>query len=111
LALTRHKATTVDIKVFGIAEPAVSIIAASIPILRALIRKAAPSQERSIQFVQFSQNPTHGAQSLRSTSKGSNEVLVNYASAQSQIVAATKQFEYNTTGSDLPRDQRGWSRS
>jgi len=77
----------VDIKVFGVAEPAVSIMAASIPILRALIRKTIPSQERSIQFVPFSQIPEPGSRSLRSTKKGSDELLVDYPSMQSQIVA------------------------
>ena len=49
------KATTVDLKIFGTAEPAVGIIAASIPILRAFIRRDAPARE--VQFVQLSKVP------------------------------------------------------
>lgn len=83
-----RKATTVDIKVFGVAEPAVSIIAASIPILRTLVQKKTPTtQERSIQFVQFSKIPEPGSRSLHSTNKGSEEGLVDYPSVQSHIVA------------------------
>ncbi len=48
------KATTVDVKVFGTAEPAVTIIAVSIPILRAFICKDAAQKSQSIQFIQFS---------------------------------------------------------
>ncbi|KAK4120726.1 hypothetical protein N657DRAFT_648913 [Parathielavia appendiculata] len=93
--ISASSTTTVDIKVFGVAEPAVSIIAASIPILRPFVRKATPSQERSIQFVQLSQIPEPGSRSLRSTKKGSDEVLVDYPSMQSEIVVGRKKFEAN----------------
>ncbi|AEO68368.1 uncharacterized protein THITE_30931, partial [Thermothielavioides terrestris NRRL 8126] len=48
--ITDIRSTTVDLKIFGTAEPAMSVIAASIPILRAFIRgKATQKTERSIQ--------------------------------------------------------------
>lgn len=58
-----------DIKVLGTAEPAVTIIAASIPILRAFVRKDAPARTRSIPFVEFSQIPEPSSHSLSSTTK------------------------------------------
>jgi hypothetical protein len=42
----------VDLKIYGTAEPAVTIMAISIPVLRAFLRRDAPPQP--VQFIQFS---------------------------------------------------------
>jgi hypothetical protein len=75
----------VDIKVLGTAEPAVTIIAASIPILRAFIRKDAPARTRSIPFVEFSQIPEPSSQSLSSTKEYPVEGLVRYNTTPARV--------------------------
>ena len=51
-----------DVKIFGTAEPAVTIIAVAIPILRAFARQVAKPKSQSNEFIQFSQTfePTSG---------------------------------------------------
>ncbi|KAK4096768.1 hypothetical protein N658DRAFT_435379 [Parathielavia hyrcaniae] len=72
------QATTVDIKVFGTAEPAISIIAASIPVLRAFIHKHTTQQTRSATFVHLGPYPR--SRSTASAKKESDEVLVSSSS-------------------------------
>jgi hypothetical protein len=65
-----------------------SVIAASIPILRAFIRREAPKSQ-SIQFVQFSHIPepsTHGRSvaSVSDSKRYSHDGLVKHASRPSQ---------------------------
>ncbi len=51
--------TTVDLFIFGTAEPATAIMAASIPVLRALIRRGhEPKQARFIQLDDENATPT-----------------------------------------------------
>ena len=98
------KATTVDIKIFGTAEPAMSIIAASIPILRAFVQGKAP-KSNSIPFTQFSHipEPTTTGRSMpmfSSTSKkDSTEAFVHYPSPSSQASVATERDEVHPTTS------------
>ena len=78
-----------DIKIFGTAEPAMSVIAASIPILRAFIRRDSGTKDRSIQFIQFSHipEPTSHGRSMRSvvdSKRHSDDGLVKHASRPSQ---------------------------
>ncbi len=40
-----------DLKIYGTAEPAVTIMAISIPVLRAFLRRDSPPQ--TVQFIQF----------------------------------------------------------
>ncbi|KAK4124089.1 hypothetical protein N657DRAFT_376381 [Parathielavia appendiculata] len=85
--------TAVDIKVFGTAEPAISIIAASIPVLRAFIRKNATKNPRSVTFVHLSDYPRSRSQrSITSAKKGSDEVLVTNASRMSHTAADNQNF-------------------
>ncbi|PKS08085.1 hypothetical protein jhhlp_005360 [Lomentospora prolificans] len=51
------KSTTIDLKILGIAELATTIIAVSIPVLRAFIRRKAPTTAR-LKFVRMSQLPS-----------------------------------------------------
>jgi hypothetical protein len=78
----------VDLKIFGTTEPAMSVIAASIPILRAFIRRDSASKQRSIQFVQFSHipEPSNGRSvpSVSDSKRHSDDGLVKYASRPSQ---------------------------
>jgi hypothetical protein len=89
--LTITKATTVDIKIFGTAEPAVTIIAVAIPVLRAFVRRDAKPKSQSIRFIQFSQipEPSSGGLSVPSSyekkyAAGSDDGLVTHASRPSQ---------------------------
>ncbi len=78
-----------DIKIFGTAEPAMSVIAASIPILRAFIQREAP-KSTSIPFSQFSHIPEHSTRGRTMTSatasrkRESTDGFVTYASQVSQ---------------------------
>ena len=79
-----------DIKIFGTAEPAMSVIAASIPILRAFIQRQVP-KSTSIPFTQFSHIPepskagSRSVPTFTSTSKrNSTDAFVQYASRSSQ---------------------------
>ena len=87
-----------DIKIFGTAEPAMSVIAASIPILRAFIQRDA-LKSTSIPFTQFSHipEPTTAGRSMplfTSTSKrNSTDAFVNHASRSSQASLATERLD------------------
>ncbi|KAH6620878.1 hypothetical protein B0J18DRAFT_480288 [Chaetomium sp. MPI-SDFR-AT-0129] len=86
--------TNVDVKIFGTVEPAVTIIAISIPVLRAFIRKDAASKSRSIWFIQFSHitEPTTGRSApsfFEKTYAGNSDMgLVSQFSMPSQVSAA-----------------------
>lgn len=87
--VSSYKATNVDVKIFGTAEPAVTIMAISIPVLRAFIRKDAARKTRSVRFIQFSQTPEpSGGRSAPSFEKkyaGDSDVgLVSHSSMPSQ---------------------------
>jgi hypothetical protein len=75
----------VDIKVFGTAEPAIGIVAASIPVLRAFIRKETPLRSDSLSFVHVSQIPEPTSRSFNPTKRVSDEVLMTHASTESQV--------------------------
>jgi hypothetical protein len=79
----------VDVKIFGTAEPAVTIIAVSIPILRAFIHKDAAQKSRSIQFIQFSHIPEPSTgrfvPSLHDSKRLSDDGLVKNASQPAHI--------------------------
>jgi hypothetical protein len=77
------------LKIFGTAEPAVTIIAVAIPILRAFVRRDATQKSQSIRFIQFSQIPEPSSKGLSVPSYaekkhvGSDDGLVTYTSRPS----------------------------
>ena len=71
--LSLSKATTVDLIIFGTAEPATAIMAASIPMLRVLVQRA-PSSKPS-QFVEL-ESPRKTESAIVSSVPGPDSVYV-----------------------------------
>ncbi|KAK4459330.1 hypothetical protein QBC42DRAFT_232002 [Cladorrhinum samala] len=86
--ITDSSSTTVDLKIFGTAEPAMSVVAASIPILRAFIRRGSVTKPQSIEFVQLSPipEPSNGrsAPSVSDSKRHFDNKLVKHTSRPSQ---------------------------
>ncbi|KAK4033022.1 hypothetical protein C8A01DRAFT_50312 [Parachaetomium inaequale] len=108
--ITDGSSTTVNIKIFGTAEPAVAIIAASIPILRAFVRRDAATGSQSIPFVQFSQIPDPGSRSSNTSKKEFDEALVRHTSTRSQPAAGAQDVSCQPGTSELRQGRWGWTR-